>query len=279
MRNGGPYGWHGGALGVVPQLHEQGTTTMSTAQPAFSNPGAHGLDAGGTISQALDVYKNNLGVLVPLAFGVFAIQGILAFLLAGSFIGAIITVVTGTVLGLFFQGAVVELARDVEDGTLDSSIGDLLSAVSPVIFPLFLVGILNGIAVAVGLIAFIIPGLFLLTIFAVVGPVTVLERPGVFAAFGRSRALVSGAGWAVFGLILFNFVVGTLVGTLASALVGGGVVGAILTWVISAFLVPLTALVIAIAYLRLRDAHGEPPLATGTATPAGPAPAGPSPFS
>lgn len=252
---------------------------MSTAQPAFSNPGARQLDAGGIITQALDVYKKNLGVLVPLAFGVFAIQGVLAFALAGSIIGALITTVTGIVLGLFFQGAVVELARDVEDGTLDSTIGQLLSAVSPVIFPLFLVGLLNGIAVAVGLIAFIVPGLFLLTIFAVVGPVTVLERPGVIAAFGRSRDLVKGSGWPVFGLILFNFVVGTLVGTLASSLVGGGVVGAILTWVINALLVPLTALVIALAYLRLRDVHGEPPLNTGVATPTGPAPAGPSPFS
>lgn len=254
---------------------------MSTAPSTFSSPGspsARSIDAGGTITQAVSVYKDNAGVLLPLAFGVFAIQGVLAFLIGGTSIGALITVVTGTILGLFFQGTVVELARDVEDGTLDSSIGQLISAVSPVIFPLFLVGLLFGILTVIGFIAFIIPGFLVLTFFAVVGPVTVIERPGVFAAFSRSRKLVSGSGWAVFGLILFNFVVGVLAGVLAGA-VSTGVVGAILTWVINALLVPLTALVIAIAYLRLRDAHGEPPLNTGAATPTGPAPAGPSPFS
>lgn len=255
---------------------------MSTAPSAsFSNPGSsRSLDPSATISEALEIYKANANILLPLAFGLFAIQGVLAFIFAGSVIGSLITVVVGTILGIIFQGAVIELARDVQDGTLDSSVGQLLSAISPVIFPLFLVGLLNGIAVAVGLVLFIIPGLFLLTIFAVVGPVTVVERPGVIAAFGRSRRLVSGSGWQVFALILFNFVIGFILGAVGGLLgaAGGDLGAAIVSWVINALLVPLTALVIAVAYLRLRDVHGEPPVNTGAASPAGPAPAG-NPFS
>jgi hypothetical protein len=41
----------------------------------------------------------------------------------------------------------------------------------------------------------------------VVAPVTVLERPGVWGAFGRSRELVSGNGWNVFGVIVLVFLV------------------------------------------------------------------------
>lgn len=254
---------------------------MSTAQPAFSNPGARPLDPSSTIGQAIDVYKSNFGVLFPLALGLFAIQLVLALALSGSTVGTIVAVITNIVLGIVFQGAVIELARDVEDGTLDSSVGQLLSSVTPVIIPLFLVGLVTGIITALGFVAFILPGLFFLTIFAVVGPVTVIERPGVFAALSRSRALVKGSGWQVFALILFNFVVGFLLGALGGLLgaAGGDVGAAIAQWIVNALLVPLTALVIAVAYLRLRDVHGEPPLNTGTATPAGPAPAGPSPFS
>ena len=62
-----------------------------------------------------------------------------------------------------------------------------------------------GLGILVGFILLIVPGLFLLTIWAVVAPVTVLERPGIFAAFGRSRELVRGHGWTVFGALVLVF--------------------------------------------------------------------------
>ena len=57
----------------------------------------------------------------------------------------------------------------------------------------------------IGFILLIIPGLFLIVIWSVVAPVVVLERPGVFAAFGRSRELVRGNGWNVFAVIVLVF--------------------------------------------------------------------------
>ena len=44
--------------------------------------------------------------------------------------------------------------------------------------PLILAGLVVGLLVVVGFILLIVPGLFLLTIFAVVAPVIVIERAG-----------------------------------------------------------------------------------------------------
>ena len=48
----------------------------------------------------------------------------------------------------------------------------------------------------------IVPGLILITIWAVVAPSIVVEDKGVFEAFGRSRELVRGNGWKVFVAII-----------------------------------------------------------------------------
>src|SRR5436190_13854730 len=97
---------------------------------------------------------------------------------------------------------VVKLVQDLQSGRRDHSVGDLLRSVEPVLLRLMAVSILTALGVAIGFALLIIPGLILLVLWSVVAPVSVLERPGVFAAFGRSRQLVSGNGWAVFGVIV-----------------------------------------------------------------------------
>ena len=59
----------------------------------------------------------------------------------------------------------------------------------------------------IGFILIIVPGLILITIWSVAAPVVVLENPGVFAALRRSRELVRGNGWQVFGVILVLYIV------------------------------------------------------------------------
>ena len=60
------------------------------------------------------------------------------------------------------------------------------------------------------------PGLILLTIWAVIAPAIVVEDKGVFEAFGRSRELVRGDGWQVFGAIMLAFLIVFAVGLVAS---------------------------------------------------------------
>ena len=153
-------------------------------------------------------------------------------------------VILFTALSILYQGMVVQLVQDVQDGRRDHSVPQLLRSVDPVFWPLVAVSILFGIGVFFGFILLIIPGLILLVIWSVVAPVTVLERPGVFAAFGRSRELVRGNGWNVFGVIVIVFLVVlgiSIVAGIASDSLGS-VGRALIQWAVNSVTAPITAL-------------------------------------
>jgi hypothetical protein len=163
------------------------------------------------------------------------------------------------VLSTLYQGMVVELVRDVQDGRRDSSVGELVRSVQPVLVPLMVVSVLLAIGVGIGFVLLIVPGLILVTLWSVVAPVTVLEHPGVLAAFGRSRELVRGHGWEVFGVILLVFVAVVVVSILAALLADplGDVGRALVQWAVNVLLAPVTALSASVLYFRLREVHGE----------------------
>ena len=52
-----------------------------------------------------------------------------------------------------------------------------------------------------------VPGLVLLTWWLVVSPVIMLEHRPVLESFGRSRALVRGSAWPVFGVVVLTLVI------------------------------------------------------------------------
>jgi len=137
--------------------------------------------------------------------------------------------------------------------------------VSPYLGAVAGASILAGIAITIGLIIFIIPGLYLITIWAVIVPVIVLEQSGVMASFGRSHQLVKGRGWHVFWtlvltwliLLAVNLVLGLIFAALPHALGRG------LSSVISGTIVaPFIALVVTLVYYRL-SANAEVPAASG----------------
>lgn len=156
-------------------------------------------------------------------------------------------------LSVLYQGMVVELVQDVQDGRRDHSVGGLLRSVEPVLLPLMGVSILFALGVTIGLVLFIIPGLILLVMWAVVAPVMVLERPGVFATFGRSRELVRGNGWNVFGVILIVFFAVLVVSLLVALLTVsfGTVAHALVLWAVDAAIAPIAALSASVVYFAL----------------------------
>src|SRR5947209_9847380 len=161
------------------------------------------ISPGLVVSRVLEIYRAHFGLLVGVAAVLFAIQFLVYLLLSAS--ASISLAVLFVALSVLYQGMVVKLVQDVQDGRRNHSAGDLLRSVEPVFWRLLAVSLLAGVGVAVGFVLLIIPGLVLLVIWAVVAPVTVLERPGVFAAFGRSRDLVRGNGWNVFGVLVVVF--------------------------------------------------------------------------
>ncbi len=225
--------------------------------------GVQHISPGSVVSRIWDIYRDQFGVLFGTALVLYAIQFVVYLLLSG--VTGIVIAVLFWALIVLYQGMVVKLVQDVQDGRRDHSVGDLLSSVSPVFWPLVAVSILFGIGVGIGFVLLIIPGLILMVIWSVVAPVTVLERPGVFAAFGRSRELVRGNGWNVFGVIVLVFlavVVVSIAAGLASAPLGS-VGRALVQWAVNAALAPVAALSASVLYFALR---GQPTDPVGSST-------------
>lgn len=227
------------------------------------------LDVGAVIRRVFDIYVDQAPVLMPAAAVVFVFTGILtAALVTAAPALALLAVVVGLVATTLFTGMVVELVADVQDGRRDATVGQLLRAVTPVLGQLILVGILAGVGVVVGFILLIIPGLILITLWSVAAPVVVLERPGALAALGRSRELVRGNGWQVFGVILVLDILVVIVASaieLAADSAGSGV-GIVARVIVVVLTAPLSALAAAVLYFELGGASvGE--AATGALAP------------
>jgi hypothetical protein len=212
---------------------------------------------GTVVARIWEIYRDQFSVLLLTALVLYALQFVI-FLLLSPAAGIALAVVFWA-LSILYQGMVVKLVQDVQDGRRDHSVGQLLQSVEPVFWPLVGVSILFGIGVGIGFVLLIIPGLILLVIWSVVAPVTVLERPGVFAAFGRSRELVRGNGWNVFGVIVIVFlavvVVSIAAGLIASGL--GSVGRSLVQWAVNALLAPIPALGASVLYFTLRRTPGQ----------------------
>jgi hypothetical protein len=106
-----------------------------------------------------------------------------------------------------------------------------------------------------------VPGLFLLTIWALAAPVVVIERKRVMDALTRSRELVRGHGWQVFAVIVVLLLLNVVLGGVVQALLVAAsdtVVGYALADLIRSVLVgPLSALAAAVLYFELLRLHGE----------------------
>jgi hypothetical protein len=209
------------------------------------------INPGEVFAGAWRIYREQFRVLIPTALAVFAVEAVLSAVLSDAltFIASLVALIATA----FYQGMVVELVRDVQDGRRDSSIGELFRSVAPVVVRLALVSLLFGLAVGLGFVLLIVPGLILMTIWAVVAPVMVIERPGVFAAFGRSRSLVRGQGVPVFGVVIVVLLLSLLIGVVAVVLAAPlGLAGtAAVLWVANALVEPFTALAAAVLYFML----------------------------
>jgi hypothetical protein len=225
------------------------------------------LDVGGTLSEVFSVYRDNAGVLLSVAFWLFLVVAILNGVAKSSPFLLLLASVVGIAAGTLYQGMVVNLVRDVQDGRRDFTAGELLGSATPFILPLIGAGILAGIGIGIGLILLIVPGLILLTIWAVIAPVIVVEKSGVFAAFGRSRELVRGNGWNVFGAIVVAFLIvivgGLVFAAIAAAIADGPLLRIVFSALASTITAPISALVAAVIYFHLRGFEGTTDPAVG----------------
>jgi hypothetical protein len=129
------------------------------------------------------------------------------------------------------------------------------------------VALLSAILLILAFIALVLPGLVLYMMWWVAVPVAVIERPGTVASLRRSAELTKGFRWRIFGLFLVFLLVVVGGGLLLIAVVFFAIglsvdIGAValdsLTivagWILSAALMTVQAVLIAVSYYHLRVA-------------------------
>jgi hypothetical protein len=234
----------------------------------------------GVIGEAWQMYRKFAMHLIAVAFIIYLPAAVITGLLAlgGSILANLASAIIGLLAGFLVQAALIKAVQDIRDGRVDLSLGETVQAATPFILPVAGASILAGIAITFGLILLIVPGLFLLTIWAVIVPAIVIERSGALSSFGRSQQLVRGRGWHVFGTLVllwliqiaFGLILGLILSGLPHALASG------LSSVIAGTVVsPFVSLVVTLVYFRLVEmpaGYGPPP---GYGQP--PGPGGPPP--
>ena len=178
------------------------------------------------LGEAWSLYKSHWRHLLPIAFVVYLLLSLLTLLLVLllSWLGAIAAAFVSLAGTFWLQGALVMAIEDVRNGRADLSISETLGRVRPRMNALAIGGILASIGITIGFILLIVPGLILLTWWLLIVPVIVLEGRSATESFGRSRELVRGHGWNVFGLIVLTVVI---------LIVAGIVLGIVLAVVLS----------------------------------------------
>lgn len=129
-------------------------------------------------------------------------------------------------------------------------------------WPLLVVLVITGVAGGLGMMLLVVPGVLLLTWWAVAAPVAVLEGRGATAALGRSHRLTRGHFWHVLGTLALTAIVVGLASLVLLFVVGlplaqlpaplGPALSGLWTAGVQALLAPYSACLITLLYLDLR---------------------------
>ena len=86
------------------------------------------LRVGDVLNRVFELYKEHFGVLIPAAFWLFLLVSILSGIVGQHDVGLLLLVaVVSFAVAILYQGMVVSLVHDVQDGRRDSSVGELFS--------------------------------------------------------------------------------------------------------------------------------------------------------
>ena len=135
------------------------------------------------------------------------------------------------------------------------STGEALTRGLQLALPVLGVVIVASIAIAIGAMLLVVPGLILFVMFWVAIPVAVVERPGVIASLQRSAFLTKGNRWRIFGLIVILWLILIMISTvetLAFAATAASGAYPYIDYVVTAFVTVVFAVVSAVGYHDLR---------------------------
>lgn len=229
-------------------------------------------DFGKVFSRAAQAFRANIGalLLLSLVFGIAPQVGTVWFLgqnelfvttfSAGAFFLAIFQLIMVGLGG-------VAMAAGVSFAVIESLYGrrpstaDCLRLIGQKYIGLVVLGVVTNIALGIGFVLLIIPGIFLAVIWSVAVAAFVAERHPGLEALGRSDELVKGHRWAVFGLLVILAVFQIAVAFVATGLevfFPLELQGLVVTPVVNVFLNLVSMVVIASLFVGLREAKEGP---------------------
>jgi len=174
------------------------------------------LDIGRVVQTTFSSLQHNFVRMLPLIGLLVVLPGAISVAITigrgGAFNASYLTspfyylnLVVGLLAWAVFQAAGIKiLVADMRGAAM--SVADSLRESLVHILPLFAIVILYVLAVWVGCIFLLVPGIMLAVAFSVSVPARVIERTGVFRSFGRSRDLTRNNRWRITGLVLIYFV-------------------------------------------------------------------------
>jgi hypothetical protein len=173
---------------------------------------------GDVLGRAWRLFTGNIlfFVAVPIVSYVIIFIAAMAFTLTFAFLGwasntlvmAVVGIVLGVLLfvGLYMIGeAVVLLGAFQRLRGQPLRVAEALQRAFTRFFPLIALSILFGLGIMIGMMLLIVPGFFLLCMWAVVVPVCIVEGLGPTASMSRSSELTKGYRWQILGLLLLLF--------------------------------------------------------------------------
>jgi hypothetical protein len=172
------------------------------------------MDMGAIFDGAFSLYRRHFVTLVG-AVGVIAVPIALLEIAAGpagflvSFMAGLITPAVGALI-----------ARDAASG-VTPTIGGVWRRMGRLMLPLIVTAILVFLIAIVGAIFFIIPGVLFFVWFSLSAQAIAIDDRRYFSAMARSRELVRGSWWRVFGILLLAAImVGIATGLVQSFVTG-----------------------------------------------------------
>jgi hypothetical protein len=188
------------------------------------------LEFGSAFSRVFDLYGKHFVQLITYSaifYGAVAlfwavVAGVLLTSVGAAAVLGLVGIVLSIIAAMLITGAYIIGLDHAERTGEFPSFGEVWPQVTPKLGALFVTSLLGGLGILLGMILLVVPGLILATWWFVAAPVVMLEDQSGASALGRSRELVRGNGWTVFGL----FIVVTVLVGIADSIIGG-IAGAI----------------------------------------------------
>jgi hypothetical protein len=146
-----------------------------------------------------------------------------------------------------------------------TSVGGAISAAVLLLPFYFLASLLSGLAIGIGLLLLIVPGLYLFGRLAPLAPVVVAEnRRNPIDAIARTFAVTRGKGWAVLGLVILVVIPGVIAMMVANMIFGfvfrlaaGQELGALLSLIVNSATATALTIVLLLLYAAIYRALAD----------------------